>query len=258
MNGNKMRRRTIVSLLTFALAAAGLYGAWRGARQAPDAGGLPAPFRAALETNGAIWRGLFGANLSVPRGLPPPGKRPRVNGDLGLEAPVDAAAWRLEVLPPEGAPEARRLSLSMEDLRKLPRAESSAEFRCIEGWSEPITYAGVRFADFLRILGLGGRRGPAPFQEPRPADLLPYVALETPDGEYYVSLDMESMLHPQTILAYEMNGQPLRPENGAPLRLVVPVKYGFKSLKRIGRISFSAVRPRDYWAENGYDWFAGL
>jgi DMSO/TMAO reductase YedYZ molybdopterin-dependent catalytic subunit len=85
-----------------------------------------------------------------------------------------------------------------------------------------------------------------------------YVGLETPDKEYYVSLDMESMLHPQTVLAYEMNLSPLSTENGSPLRLIIPVKYGIKSLKRIGRIFFSDTRPRDYWAERGYDWYSGL
>jgi DMSO/TMAO reductase YedYZ molybdopterin-dependent catalytic subunit len=55
-----------------------------------------------------------------------------------------------------------------------------------------------------------------------------------------------------------MNGKPLGDKNGAPLRLIVPVKYGIKSLKRIGKIFFSDTRPKDYWAEQGYDWFSGL
>ena len=65
-------------------------------------------------------------------------------------------------------------------------------------------------------------------------------------------------MHPQTVLAYEMNDQPLDLKNGAPLRLVIPIKYGVKSLKRIGRIFFSDEKPADYWAEQGYDWWAGL
>jgi DMSO/TMAO reductase YedYZ molybdopterin-dependent catalytic subunit len=69
---------------------------------------------------------------------------------------------------------------------------------------------------------------------------------------------MESMLHPQTLLAYEMNGKPLSIAHGAPLRLIIPVKYGIKSLKRVGRITFARHRPPDYWAERGYDWFSGL
>jgi len=60
------------------------------------------------------------------------------------------------------------------------------------------------------------------------------------------------------VLALEMNGEPISVENGAPLRLIVPVKYGIKNLKCIGRIFFSESRPRDYWAEGGYDWYAAL
>ena len=69
---------------------------------------------------------------------------------------------------------------------------------------------------------------------------------------------MESMLHPQSLLAYEINGAPLSDEHGAPLRLVTPVKYGVKNLKRIGTIRYSRARPADYWAEEGYDWYIGL
>jgi DMSO/TMAO reductase YedYZ molybdopterin-dependent catalytic subunit len=64
-------------------------------------------------------------------------------------------------------------------------------------------------------------------------------------------------MHPQTLLVYEMNGAPLRPEHGAPLRLASPTKYGIKQIKRIGRIEFTAERPRDFWAESGYDWYSG-
>jgi DMSO/TMAO reductase YedYZ molybdopterin-dependent catalytic subunit len=68
---------------------------------------------------------------------------------------------------------------------------------------------------------------------------------------------MASALHPQTLLCYEMGGQPLTPDHGAPLRLVIPVKYGIKNLKQIGTIRFTDHRPADYWAERGYDWYAG-
>ena len=69
---------------------------------------------------------------------------------------------------------------------------------------------------------------------------------------------MASALHPQTLLCYEMNGRPLLPEHGAPLRLITPRKYGIKQLKRIGTLAFVAERPADYWAARGYDWHAGL
>ena len=87
-----------------------------------------------------------------------------------------------------------------------------------------------------------------------PGDAWPLV---TPDEEYYVGLDMHSAIHPQTLLCYEINGQPLSLAHGAPLRLVTPLKYGIKHLKRIGTIAFADQRPADYWAEQGYDWDAG-
>jgi DMSO/TMAO reductase YedYZ molybdopterin-dependent catalytic subunit len=85
-----------------------------------------------------------------------------------------------------------------------------------------------------------------------------YVAMETPGRGYYVGLDMESALHPQTLLVYEMNGAPLTLLHGAPLRLGIPVKYGIKNIKRIGTIRYTDVRPADFWGERGYDWYAGL
>ena len=85
-----------------------------------------------------------------------------------------------------------------------------------------------------------------------------YVGMITPDGTYYVGNDMPSMLQPQTLLCYEMNGKPLPQDQGYPLRLIIPVKYGIKHLKRVGVMYFSNEKPKDYWAEQGYDYFAGL
>jgi DMSO/TMAO reductase YedYZ molybdopterin-dependent catalytic subunit len=74
----------------------------------------------------------------------------------------------------------------------------------------------------------------------------------------YVGIEREVALHPQTMLVYEMNGQLLTPDHGAPLRLVTPLKYGIKQIKQIGRISYADTRPHDYWYEYGYDYDAGL
>ena len=64
-------------------------------------------------------------------------------------------------------------------------------------------------------------------------------------------------LHPQTLLCYEMDGRPLTTDHGAPLRLLIPVKYGIKSLKQVRTLRFADRRPADYWAERGYDGYAG-
>jgi DMSO/TMAO reductase YedYZ molybdopterin-dependent catalytic subunit len=83
------------------------------------------------------------------------------------------------------------------------------------------------------------------------------MGLSTPDNGYYVGIDMPSAMQSQTIFCYEMNGAPLPINQGYPLRLIIPVKYGVKHLKRIGTITFSDSQPRDFWAERGYDYFAG-
>ncbi len=133
----------------------------------------------------------------------------------------------------------------------------TTELKCIEGWSTIVRWAGASLRDFATVYPPPTRNGSTPDVRNRPHDLVRYVSLATPDDGYYVGLDMPGALHPQTLLCYEMNGQPLSLDHGAPLRLVIPVKYGIKSIKRIGRITYTDERPRDFWAERGYDWYAG-
>jgi DMSO/TMAO reductase YedYZ molybdopterin-dependent catalytic subunit len=149
------------------------------------------------------------------------------------------------------------VTFGLDEVKRLPRVEMTTEFKCIEGWSVIVHWTGARFTDFMTAYPPETQSGDD-FSLAKPEDLPPYVSLATPDGQYYVGLDMESMLHPQTLLAYEINGKPLSQKHGAPLRLVTTVKYGVKSLKRIGSIRYSVVRPADYWAEQGYDWYIGL
>jgi DMSO/TMAO reductase YedYZ molybdopterin-dependent catalytic subunit len=169
-------------------------------------------------------------------------KEPRVNGDVGMDGTLDTATWRLKVVRSPGD----TLLLSLNDLLKLPKAEVVFDFKCVEGWSQVTWWGGVRFADFLKKYNLASQTG------------MKYVGLVTPDETYYVGLDMPSMLQPQTLLCYEMNGKLLPDEQGYPLRLIIPVKYGIKHLKRIGVMFFSNEKPADYWAERGYDYYSGL
>jgi len=179
----------------------------------------------------------------------------RVNGMEGLESELDLDAWRLKVAGLWGLPS--EIELTLDDIKSLPRTEMTTELKCIEGWSIIVKWAGVRFSDFVaKYNPVGGYS--YTFQKNR-QNQAPYVSLATPDDQYYVGWDIESMLHPQTLLAYEMNGEPLTVEHGAPLRLASPTKYGIKQIKRIGRIEFTNERPRDFWAqpEYGYDWYSG-
>ncbi|MFN0138712.1 MAG: molybdopterin-dependent oxidoreductase [Pyrinomonadaceae bacterium] len=173
-------------------------------------------------------------------------KPSRVNGDMGMTGEFDAASWRLTI---GGlANRTDELVLTLDDIKRLPRTEMTTEFKCIEGWSTIVNWGGVRFSDLVAEVMPGIS-----------LDNLPaYVSMTTPDKNYFVGWDIQAIMHPQTLLAYEMNGEPLRPDHGAPLRLASPTKYGIKQIKRIGRIEFTADRPRDYWAEQGYDWYAGF
>ncbi|MEK7358381.1 MAG: molybdopterin-dependent oxidoreductase, partial [Bdellovibrionota bacterium] len=202
---------------------------------APDAEGIASPLRTSHELNEQVARAIYSqSRRSVEKPAPPKGKRPRVNGELGVKGEVDYANYRVTVESGD-----KTMSLSIPEIRAMPRTQTATDFKCIEGWSEVIQYAGVTFYDFLQATGTGRKADGTYYR---------FVGLETPDEEYYVSIDMESMLAPQTILAYEMNQDELSLPNGFPLRLIIPNKYGIKSLKRIGKILFSDTRPPDYWA----------
>ncbi|HEV2495091.1 MAG TPA: molybdopterin-dependent oxidoreductase [Terriglobia bacterium] len=217
--------------------------------------GVAWPFRKTLEVNEQLARDYFSAGRSAPAFNPDNVSADRVNGDVGLDDDFNVAEWRLEI---QGlASEDEPLTLDLDAIKKLPRAEMTTEFKCIEGWSVIVQWAGARFVDLMKAYPPQTRSG-NDFSLDHPEDLPPYVSMVTPDGDYYVGLDMDSMLHPQTLLCYERNAAPLTQEHGAPLRLVIPVKYGVKNIKRIGAIRYSTLRPADYWAERGYDWYVGL
>ncbi|HET6383549.1 MAG TPA: molybdopterin-dependent oxidoreductase [Armatimonadota bacterium] len=147
--------------------------------------------------------------------------------------------------------------LTMKEIKALPKYEIVTLFKCVEGWSYVVHWGGARLSDFMEKYGPITQSGDAPDVMKKPDDLAEWVGMETPDGGYYVAIDMESALHPQTLLCYEMNGKPLPEEHGGPLRLVIPLKYNIKNLKRIGLINFTLDRPHDYWGENGYDYYSG-
>ena len=75
---------------------------------------------------------------------------------------------------------------------------------------------------------------------------------------YFVSIDLATARHPQTLLVTHLSGQPLTVDHGAPLRLLVPVKLGLKNVKAVTRITYSAEEPRDYWAQRGYSSYDGI
>jgi DMSO/TMAO reductase YedYZ molybdopterin-dependent catalytic subunit len=238
-----LRRRSRRSFLTGGAAAVAAVAGWRWLSTRRTDDDVPWPLRRALEINEQFARDYFRRSRLAPAFAPSRIEKPRVNGTEGLDNDdFDPAAWKLQI---EGLAESDDpVTLTLDQVRSLPRVEMITRLKCIEGWDYVTRWTGARLADLA-----------AKF---RPAEETRYVGLETPDGGYYVGLDLASALHPQTLLCYEMNGEPITLEHGAPLRLAIPVKYGVKNLKRIGTIRFTPRRPPDYWAERGYDWYAGL
>jgi len=145
-----------------------------------------------------------------------------------------------------GACHGDTLKLSLPEIEKLPKVDVIFDFKCIEGWSQVTHWAGVPLKTFMDHYHLNTQ------------EKMNYVGLQTIDKKYYVGIDMPSALQSQTILCYEMNNKPLPVNQGYPLRLIIPVKYGIKHLKQIGTMYFSNEKPPDYWAERGYDYYAGL
>jgi DMSO/TMAO reductase YedYZ molybdopterin-dependent catalytic subunit len=234
-------RMTRRSLLTGGIAAVLGGGAWEWIRTRREDDSEAWPLRAALRVNEQLWRD-YSKDTRLARTFPLTAvNQPRYNGGEGLEDPV--GDWKLTV---EGMTDSGPLTLGMDAIRALPKTEMVTELKCIEGWSRVIHWGGASLRDFVAKYAT------------MEIDPDAYIGMATPDGKYYVGLDAASALHPQTLLAYEMNGQPLEEKHGAPLRLAIPVKYGIKNIKRIGKITYQTARPRDYWAEDGYDWYAGF
>jgi DMSO/TMAO reductase YedYZ molybdopterin-dependent catalytic subunit len=251
----QMRRLTRRSFGWGAVSAAAGFGGWKWLRSREEIDGAPWPLRWMLEFNERVARGYYSPKRLAPMFPRDQARMPRPNGQLGLEAALDPGAWQLQL--ETAAPQPRRLTLTLKDVKALPRVEMVTELKCIEGWSDPVHWAGARLVDFADKYGAATKSGGKASAPQRADDLFQYVSLETPDRGYYVGLDIEAALHPQTLLCYEINCEPLAPEHGAPLRLATPLKYGIKYIKRIGRIVFTDERPADYWAERGYDWYAG-
>jgi len=238
-------KKTVISFFFFFVFAGAAFIGWRWLRHQPaTAGKTSGPLRKILNMNGAIFDGLLSdKHLAKSYSKSKAADPARVNGNLGLKTAFDPTTWALNIIKAKGD----TLKVKLEDIQKLPKTEIVFNFKCIEGWSQITYWGGVKFSDFIKAYGLSEESG------------MKYLGLATPDKQYYVGIDMPSALHPQTLLCYELNGKPLPMDQGYPLRLIIPVKYGVKSLKRIGYMYFDNKRPPDYWADvKGYDYFGGL
>jgi DMSO/TMAO reductase YedYZ molybdopterin-dependent catalytic subunit len=163
--------------------------------------------------------------------------------------------WRLEVAGLVEKP----LKLSLEDLRAMPQRRQITRHDCVEGWSCIGEWTGT---PLKAILAAAGVKPQARYIAFFCADQLEQTLDGT--GQYYETIDLVDAYHPQTILAYDMNGAPLPVDHGAPLRLRVERQLGYKMAKYVMRIeaieSFAALgRGRGgFWEDRGYEWYAGI
>ncbi len=161
--------------------------------------------------------------------------------DYDVDDPgVDFASWSLTVTGAVQKP----ADYVMSQIRALPKITQNTRHVCVEGWDVIGNFSGARLSDFLKLIG---------------ADTTArFVTVECAD-DYYESLDMETALHPQTLLCYEMYGQPLTREHGAPVRLQIPTKIGYKQAKYLTDLKVTNVLERvGYWEDQGYSAFYGL
>jgi DMSO/TMAO reductase YedYZ molybdopterin-dependent catalytic subunit len=163
-----------------------------------------------------------------------------INGYDVEDPGVDLAEWTLTVAGAVQKPGNYRLS----HVQSLPRVRQNTRHICVEGWDVIGRFGGARLADFLQMIGADTNAR--------------FVSVECAD-DYYESLDMATALHPQTLLCYEMYDRPLTAEHGAPLRLQIPTKIGYKQAKYLTALKVTNVLNRvGYWEDQGYSWFYGL
>lgn len=160
---------------------------------------------------------------------------------FGITPEIDPEAFRLTIDGEVNNP----LSLSLKDIRQMPLTSMTIRHVCVEGWAVIVQWGGVRLRDLVSLA--------------QPKANVGYVYFKSADG-YYESWDIASALHPQTLMAYQKNSQPLTIDNGAPLRLASPIKLGYKQSKWVTRITLLGhlLPSRGYWEDQGYEWFAGL
>jgi len=154
----------------------------------------------------------------------------------------DLEKWTLTV---EGLVQ-RPGDYKLSQIQAFPKVTQNTRHVCVEGWDVIGNFGGTRASDFLRSIGADTSAR--------------FLEAECVDG-YYESIDMETVLHPQTLFCYEMYGKPLDRGHGAPLRLQMPTKLGYKQAKYLDTIRVTNVLRADkrgYWEDQGYDWYGGL
>ena len=151
---------------------------------------------------------------------------------------------------------------ALEDLLKLsPMEERIYRLRCVEGWSMVIPWVGYSLSALIKRVEPQGSAKYVEFVTLADAKQMPGLRSRVLDWPYTEALRLDEALHPLTLLTFGMYGEVLPKQNGAPVRLVVPWKYGFKSAKSIVKIRFIEQEPRTAWnkaAANEYGFYSNV
>ena len=147
--------------------------------------------------------------------------------------------WRLEVSGLVSNP----LALTLEDLQRLPQVSRRVNHYCVEGWTAVETWTGCAFSELAKVA--------------RVSPDAHYVDFQSFDDDYHESWDIESAMHPQTVVAYGLDGKMLEPAHGAPARVFSPIKLGYRNTKYLTRIVFLPKMNGGYWSDQGYEWYGG-
>jgi len=154
--------------------------------------------------------------------------------------PDPPSDWALEV----GGLVRKPVRLTLPMLQAMPSVTFTVKHHCVEGWTAVATWTGVPVSSVLALV------------EPLPTAR--YLRFDSFDSGYSNGWDLTSAAHPQTILAYARNDQPLPSTRGAPLRLYSPVKLGYKLTKYLSAMTLTGERHGGYWEDQGYPWLGGV
>jgi DMSO/TMAO reductase YedYZ molybdopterin-dependent catalytic subunit len=221
-----------------------------GVRRNMDSPGKEWFLNKALRIDDDVAEALYSGNRRVPTYTKSQITLLKNNYNGATPDPGYISGWNLTL---DGLASGLSISLDIQNLTsRFSVHEQITRLVCVEGWSAIAWWAGPRFDDLVRAY--------PPASQAKWARVESSVNLDAsgnPDP-YFVSIDLATARHPQTLLATHFNGQPLTVDHGAPLRLLVPVKLGLKNVKAITRITYVAEEPTDYWVERGYSRYDGI
>jgi hypothetical protein len=257
------KKRSRRAFLTFAGAGAVGFAGFKALQSSGsrDGDNIPSLLRNGLEFNQSVWQTLERDGATARTFSTSDREEIRINGRHGLQDSGDeliqvseeeAASWEIAMTDVDGsALDPIPLSVIKSDFEVQ---NIVWEHKCVEGWANIVHWTGVRVSDVLERYApdqlnnadWGVMRTPASTDEGEQ------------EREYSAAIDQYTLNHSQSLFAWQLNGEELTAGHGSPIRLVTPLKYGIKQIKRVGIIDFANERPTDYWTTRGYDLHAGF